>query len=152
MALTSYAQVQAFITQVLTQNNEIGSRFSPHGQFWATLTYDQFVNGNVPNVQENGQPLPILVKGNSAQSNIILALKGAAGTPFDPNTGDIGRMPANANPPAKPFFTDAQIQEIADWIDAGCPEGAAALGVVEAVRSPAAVKPNSEESKKEHKY
>jgi hypothetical protein len=29
-----------------------------------------------------------------------------------------GQMPANG----PPFFTDTQIQEIAAWIDAGCPQ------------------------------
>jgi hypothetical protein len=40
---------------------------------------------------------------------------------FDNNTGAFGQMPANANPPAMPFFTAAQIQPIIDWIDGGCP-------------------------------
>ena len=40
---------------------------------------------------------------------------------FDKDTGAIGRMPANANPPEMPFFTDAQIQPIIDWINRRCP-------------------------------
>ncbi|MEP7342381.1 MAG: hypothetical protein ABI977_31935 [Acidobacteriota bacterium] len=116
MALTSFAQVQAFITQVLQQNQEAGGvADSPHKAFWSTLSYQDFVSGNVPYVDP---PMPILVKGDSKSSNIILALQGAIGTPFDPSTGSIGQMPANG----PPFFTADQIQEIADWIDAGCPE------------------------------
>jgi hypothetical protein len=121
--LNSFADVQQFITQVLTQNDEQGAvGFSPHKAFWIQLTFDQFVNGNVPHVNDpdTGQPLPILVKGNSAQSNLILALAGT-GPLFGPN-GSIGQMPANG----PPFFTADQIASIAAWIDAGCPQFAAA--------------------------
>jgi|SRR5271166_558123 len=120
MALNTYAQVQQFITEVLKTNNEWSDvPNSPHKAFWE-LPYNDFVNGNVPNVLDpkTRQPMPILVKGNSIQSNIILALQGAKGTVFDPDTGDFGRMPANG----PPFFTPEQIKEIADWIDKGCPE------------------------------
>jgi hypothetical protein len=65
-------------------------------------------------------PYPILVVGNGATSNIVLALQGI-GPLFDNNTGAFGQMPANGNPPAMPFFTVAQIQPIIDWIDNGCP-------------------------------
>jgi hypothetical protein len=117
--LNSFADVQNFITQVLTDNNEQGAiGFSPHRAFWANLTYDQFVNGNVPRVTDpsTGNPLPILVIGNSAQSNIILALSGT-GPIFGPD-GGIGQMPSNG----PPFFTTDQVASIAAWIDAGCPQ------------------------------
>jgi hypothetical protein len=45
----------------------------------------------------------------------VLALQGI-GPLFDNNTGAFGQMPANANPPAMPFFTAAQIQPVIDWI------------------------------------
>ena len=48
-----------------------------------------------------GQPVPILVKGDSAHSNLILALRGQ-GPLFDPTNGSIGQMPANG----PPMFTD----------------------------------------------
>ena len=35
--------------------------------------------------------------------------------------GEFGRMPANAEPPGMPYFTDEQIQSIIDWINRGCP-------------------------------
>jgi hypothetical protein len=124
-SLNSFAAVQHFIDQVLTANNEqSGVRVSPHKAFWSTLTYDQFVNGNVPGVADpnSGDPMPILVKGNSAQSNLILALQGV-GPIFGPE-GAIGQMPANG----PPFFSAEQIGAIAAWIDNGCPqfEGAGA--------------------------
>jgi hypothetical protein len=114
MALRAFADVQQLINRVLTQNNEIGGvGNSPHGAFWSNLSYDQFVNGNVPNVNP---PVPILVKGNSAGSNIIMSLNGT-GPLFNPN-GTYGQMPANG----PPFFTSDQIADIAAWIDAGCPQ------------------------------
>jgi hypothetical protein len=117
--LDHYADVQQFIASILTANNQ-GWTHSPHKNFWETMTYDQFVNGNVPHVSDpdTGSPMPILVKGNSAQSNLIMSLRGTAGTAFDPTTSSIGRMPANG----PPFFTDDQINSIADWIDRGCPQ------------------------------
>jgi hypothetical protein len=123
MALTplnSFSDVQQFITKILTDNGEIGGvPASPHKAFWSTLTYDQFVNGNVSGVADpsSGQAIPILVKGNSANSNLILSLQGK-GPLFDPNTGSVGQMPANG----PPMFTDDQINSIAKWIDAGCPQ------------------------------
>jgi hypothetical protein len=116
--LDSFAAVQQFIDQVLTENNERGGvGFSPHKAFWRSLTYDQLVNGNVPGVTEpkTGQPIPILVKGDSAQSNLILALQGS-GPLFSPD--EFGQMPANG----PPFFSADQIASIAAWIDAGCPQ------------------------------
>jgi hypothetical protein len=61
--------------------------------------------------------VPILIKGKSAQSNLILSLRGM-GPMFDPNIGSFGQMPANG----PPMFTADQIQHITDWIDAGCPQ------------------------------
>jgi hypothetical protein len=117
--LNSFSDVQNFIDQVLQQNSEQGSvPNSPHKAFWRTLTYEQFVGGNVPGVTDpnTGLPMPILVKGNSAQSNLILSLQGL-GPVFGPD-GAIGQMPANG----PPFFTTDQIGSIAAWSDKGCPK------------------------------
>jgi hypothetical protein len=116
--LNSFAAVQQFITQILSQNREQGGvHVSPHKAFWNTMTYDEFVSGNVPSVSDpnSGSPLPILVKGHSAQSNLILALRGI-GQLFG-SDGAIGQMPADG----PPYFTPDQIDSIAAWIDAGCP-------------------------------
>lgn len=113
MAISSYAELQQFITNILKENGN-HPEDAPHGSFWDNLSYEQFVTGNVPGVG----PYPILIKGNSAQSNIILALKGEP--PFDGSV--FNQMPADG----PPYFTDEQIQEIADWIDAGCPNGTSA--------------------------
>jgi len=115
--LNNFADVQKFITDVLAQNNNSGSpAHSPHKAFWSTMTYDDFVNGNVPGgvTDDAGNPIPILVKGDSASSNIILALSGT-GPLFGP--ADIGVMPPKPNT----AFTPDQINSIANWIDAHCP-------------------------------
>ena len=116
--LNSFADVQRFMTQVITDDNEgLMLQNSPHKAFWNTLTFDQFVNGNIPHVRnpDTGDPIPILVKGKSDQSNIIMALSGT-GPIFGPD-GPVGRMP-----PAGTKFTADQITSIANWIDAGCPD------------------------------
>jgi hypothetical protein len=109
--LGSYADVQTFIKDVMAQLGA-DATFAPHEEFWRALSYQEFVDGNVPNI--GGAPVKILVKGNSAESAIIQALKGeglfAPGARFR-------RMPGGG-----PFFSAQQIQEVADWIDAGCPE------------------------------
>jgi hypothetical protein len=122
MALNSYDDVKNYLNGILNANNQMNdTENAPHKVFWDNLSYEEFVTGNVPGVTDpdNGQPMPILVKGSSAKSNIILALQGAPGTPFDPNSGSIGQMPADG----PPFFTKDQIQPLADWIDAWCPDG-----------------------------
>jgi hypothetical protein len=117
MSLNSYADVQAFIDGVMQANGDSADG-APHGSFWRTLSYNDFVSGPVPNVQDpnSGGPIPILAVGNSGASNIILALTGQ-GPLFDPNTGAFGQMPAGGTP-----FTAAQVQQIADWIDRKCPQ------------------------------
>lgn len=116
--LNSFAAVQQFMSQIVTQNNETTElTASPHKAFWSTMTYDQFTTGNVPNVSDpnTGNPIPILVKRHSAPSNIVMALQGS-GPIFGP-AGPVDKMP-----PSGPIFTADQINSIAAWIDAGCPK------------------------------
>ncbi|MFI0843230.1 hypothetical protein [Mesorhizobium sp. IMUNJ 23232] len=111
MAISSFDQLKAFIAQVMT---DLGAdaEFAPHEEFWSNLSYDEFINGNVPGI--GGQPVKILIVGDASQSQLIHSLKGegifAAG-------GRFRRMPAGG-----PFMSDEQIAEIAGWIDANCPE------------------------------
>lgn len=94
--------------------------FSPHGAFWNEMSYRQFIEGNLPEVTDRatGKPLKILIVGNARESNIIMALRGTKGSMFDRETGSIGRMP-----PTGPFMSDEEINQLADWIDRGCPDG-----------------------------
>ena len=109
MALNSFSDVQAFFNDFI-QANGVSIATARHGAFWQQVpgdveaSRDFFVNGNVP-VVFNGN-VKILVKGNGADSNIIHILKG------EPPFGPALRMPLGG-----PFYSDAQIQELADWID-----------------------------------
>jgi hypothetical protein len=121
MALNNFKDVQDFITKIMEENKVEGAPppKSPHKAFWLSLSYEDFTTGNVPVVKDpvSGNPIPILIKGDSEKSTLILALRGK-GPLFDPKTGAFGRMPANNQTP----FSEAQINEIAAWIDKGCPE------------------------------
>jgi hypothetical protein len=112
----------AYVDGILTQNNEIGGVASaPHQNFWVTLSYSEFTTGNVPGVNFGpNPPYPIIDKTNPKQSNFLLALQGV-GPLFNNNDGAFGQMPADADPPSMPFFTDDQIAPITAWIVAGCP-------------------------------
>lgn len=128
--LKSFAEVQALLSA-----NSGPAASAPHQLFWEALTYEQFVSGNVPDhsggvyggppsitnppfkanpPSKGNPPVKILVKGHSDQSNIILALSGLP--PFDGSV--FNQMPDNA----PHYFTQDQINQLAGWIDAGCPE------------------------------
>ena len=121
MALNNFKDVQTFITNVMEENKVEGAPppKSPHKAFWLSMSYTDFTTGTVPGVRDpaTGNPIPVLTVGDSASSTLIMALRGQ-GPLFDPKTGAFGRMPANS----QAQFTAAQIKELADWIDAGCPE------------------------------
>ena len=127
VTISSYADVQNVLGQLVAANQlPIGQ--APHGAFYQTLSYQEFIAGNMPGV--GGGPddggFKIVQVGNSKQSNIILALTGAAGTVFDPNTGSIGQMP-QPNPPYNgevPTQSDV-ITALSAWIDNNCPQFAA---------------------------
>lgn len=105
--LNSYRDVQKLFGDFIAANG-IDVRDAPHAAFWNDLTYDQFVNGDVPGVPG----VKILVKGNAAGSNIVSILKGpitVQGTNYD-------QMPEGG-----PFMTDGQINSLADWINRNCP-------------------------------
>jgi hypothetical protein len=123
VAITSYEDVQS-VLNAFYQTAGVSPATAPHHIFWQSLTYEQFVTGDVPNVgKEYGGPYKILVKGNSAASNIINALEGTPGGPFDPTTGIVGQMP-QPNPPyqaAVPPQSDL-IAGLKGWIDKGCPQ------------------------------
>jgi hypothetical protein len=116
--INSYKQFGLYMDNILTQNGDapVGS---PHNQFWDTLSYSQFVKGDVPGVTnpDNGTPMKILIVGNSKDSNFVMALEGTKGSVFDPDDGAFGQMPFGGTP-----FTADQIAPIAAWIDASCPD------------------------------
>jgi hypothetical protein len=119
MPLTSYAEVQQFITNALKANGSYGLTADAkclHHNFWETMSYNDFTTGNIPGgiTDNNGNPIRILIPGNSAGSALTQALLGTGIA--DPNTGAVNQMPD-----ATTKFTAQQINEIAAWIDANCP-------------------------------
>jgi hypothetical protein len=114
--------LRAYINDILKQNKLAdGVADAPHMNFWDKLNYREFTTGNVPGVDFGpSPPYKILVVGDGANSNIVMALQGK-GPLFNKDNGEFGRMPANAEPPGMPYFTDEQIQSIIDWINKGCP-------------------------------
>jgi hypothetical protein len=106
--LNSYKDVQDFFNNFIAANS-ISIDDAPHGAFWNTLTYDQFVNGNVPGV---AGPVKILVSGSAANSNLIKILQG----PLTVSGHSFPRMPVGG-----PFMSAEMIATLADWIDRNCP-------------------------------
>jgi hypothetical protein len=107
--LNSFKEVQDFFNKFIA-DKQISIDDAPHGAFWNTLTYDQFVNGTVLGVAGS---IKILVSGSSANSNLIKILKG----PLQVNGQSFRRMPGGG-----PFMSDDMIATLADWIDRNCPQ------------------------------
>jgi hypothetical protein len=111
-ALKNYADVQnALNTFVQTAGVTPGG--APHKAFWNTMSYNDFTTGDVPGVRTNG-PWKILIVGDPDNSNIIQILKGV-GSAAD----NFGQMP-QPGAPYEPEQTQL-IQQLSDWIKAGCP-------------------------------
>jgi hypothetical protein len=91
--------------QTILENAVNGDDIGKHGNFWRNVSRDQFVKLTVVGEQ-------LLVVGNSADSNLVKAIKGLP--PFDGTFAP--RMPVGYDP-----IPDPQIKQIADWIDASCP-------------------------------
>ncbi len=87
MAINDFSDVQSFFNDFISANGiRIGT--SPHKAFWQQVlgdveaSRDKFVNGNVPGLNPNNPPVKILVKGDSAASNIVKILKAGGLTPL----------------------------------------------------------------------
>lgn len=113
----NYADVQAGLTAFVNAAG-VNIQGAPHGEFWQSMTYTDFTTGNIPNVTP-ATPWPVLVVGDSANSNIIQILKGmgAAAAKF--------RQMPRPRPPYEPEQSDL-ITALAAWIDAECPNGTSA--------------------------
>ena len=108
--LKNYADVQAALNTFVQQAGVTPGQ-APHGAFWNSMTYQQFITGNIPGVPEG--PWKVLVVGDSKNSNIIQILNGV-GDAYN----DFGQMP-QPSPPYQPEQATL-ITELAAWIDAGC--------------------------------
>ena len=111
ITLNSFADVQRMFNSFVSDNNiQIADR--AHRDFW-NGSYDAFVNGNVPIIN---QTVKILVKGDPNNSNIVTILRGPLTLP---NGDTIDRMPEGG-----PYMSGDMIDALADWIRRGCPESA----------------------------
>ncbi len=112
-----YAQVQQIVRKLGKQ-----ARSAPHESFWE-FPYKDFVGFSFPEDFGEEGMIQAVVPWSSKDSNLIRALRDGKGIVVRYPNGttkvrnDIGRMPKGG-----PFLSDADIQTIAAWIDAGCPE------------------------------
>lgn len=86
---------------------------SSHGPFWRGVTKDRFVTMKV-----GGRKLVTL--GDGANSSLVKSLQGMPPFGSDlvpaPEGATVMRMPAYLDP-----VSDAEIAQITQWIDDGCP-------------------------------
>lgn len=118
--INNYSDLQKLLNAFVAANS-LTPGLAPHAVFWNSMTYQEFITGEVPNVSG----FKILIPGDPENSNLIMALAGTPNSPFDPNTGEIGQMP-QPNPPyntASPQQAEV-IAAISDWIARKCPNGA----------------------------
>ena len=116
--INNYAELQTLLNNFVSASG-VTPGLAPHMVFWNNLSYEDFITGDVPGVSPSYK---ILVVGDAANSNIIQALSGTAGSPFDPNTGSIGQMPQPSPPydASAPTQTDV-IAALTYWINNKCP-------------------------------
>ena len=111
-----YAEVQEYFRAL---NQDPGD--APHEDFWE-LPYQEFIDLKFPiSWDETESLVPLLVVGDSQDSNLIRALTGGVGLKVNTERGkvvtrNIQRMPKGAKMP------DETVAKIAAWIDVGCPE------------------------------
>lgn len=115
-SVAGFAEVKALLGSYMSN---AGS--APHQQFWE-LSYDEFLAFRFPRVEGEDGMVALLVRGDSARSNLVRALKGEPlwVTYAD---GRVAEVPTKRMPPrGKRKPTEAEIARIAAWIDDGCPE------------------------------
>ncbi len=105
--LNNYADVQNALNEFCKSVN-VNPKSAPHGDFWNTLSYEEFTTGDVPNFNN----VKILVVGDAKSSNIIQILEGVGQM-----AGIYGPMPPGVPQDEK---TDI-ISELSTWIDNNCP-------------------------------
>jgi hypothetical protein len=110
--INSYAEFQDFMDACCVKAGA-DPDLSGHGRWWRTMDHNVFVTtGKV-----KGQR--VVVVGDPDNSVVIKALRGVPPDFSEDPDARFGRMPANSGS----FFEPADIDEIADWIKRGCPNG-----------------------------
>jgi hypothetical protein len=111
--LNSYADVQNLLNNYV-QSAGVTPASAPHGTFWETLSYQDFITQQVPNLPD----VRICTPGTVGTSGIINALSGTG--QFMPQGNEYPQMPFG-NPPY-PGQQDV-IDSLSDWISRNCPNG-----------------------------
>jgi mono/diheme cytochrome c family protein len=109
---------------------------SRHGNFWETLSYEEFVDFSFPVdglPDSRGQPLPpgstmrLLTSRNGAESNLVKALRSGDDVVVDvPGAANPVRVNIPRQPPGGRYMAYDDIARIKDWIDRGAPKEAPA--------------------------
>src|SRR5262249_45091228 len=106
--LNSYKDVQDYFNNFVAAHS-ISIDDAPHGAFWNSLTYDEFVNGPVRGISAQ---LPTVVSGNSAAPTLIRIRRGR---------WKVGGKRFPQMPGGGPFMKNEEIAPPADWIARNCP-------------------------------
>jgi hypothetical protein len=105
--LNNYADVQNALT-AFCRNVGVDPDSAPHGAFWNTMSYDEFIRDDIPNFEG----VKVLIVGDAPNSNIIQILKG-----IGEQAGNYGPMP-----PGVPIGKKTEIiDSLSDWIVRKCP-------------------------------
>jgi len=106
------AQIAAWSTK---NNGRIPDLTRRHGD--VSFKWDTLTNLKAARVVKHGTIYPLIditkigQKGEGAKMNLVIALTNSTGV------DNWGQMPDQG-----PFMDPGKIKQIADWIDAGCPE------------------------------
>lgn len=125
MATTiTFVQIKNCLDAIADANGLIGS--SPHGRFW-DVSYQNFITGNVPHVNCQGNPVPIIDSNAPRQSPFYLILtnpKGWCGKRQMPGGGPFITQDAFVfTLPDGSTQTGAQIRAVLEeWLGNGFPE------------------------------
>ena len=120
-----FADIQAYLNAIADNaNGDIDE--SPHKRFWS-VAYNNFINGNIPNVTSSGapipagQPIPIINKADPVNSSFFAILKGGfAGKRQMPDGGPLITDPGYQITVNGKTVTGAQIQaDIQSWLQNG---------------------------------
>ena len=105
--LNNYADVQQALND-FCRNVGVDPTAAPHGAFWNTMSYTDFINGDIPNFEG----VKVLIIGDAENSNIIQILKG-----IGEQAGNYGPMPPGVPDNQKTGI----ISSLSDWIVRKCP-------------------------------
>ena len=99
-----------------------------HERFW-DVSYEQFIAMTFPFSWDNPEEtIQLLEVGDSKASNLIKALTDGKGIQVRLESGDYELRNIERMPKGGAAMSEAQIETIAAWIDAGCPEFASEGG------------------------